>query len=255
MSESNVGTHGIPLSDKRLALGVARAATAFFVLLVGAALAGRGEHLAIFLAFGVVAVAAVIKWQRVALSWEGLIVLILSVVLIFPMGRVSFSISLPVGIEPYRIAVALVITAWFLSLLVDPRVQLRRSPFDGAVAIIAVAVVASLVVNFHRVLTLETAVLKQITFFFSYILLFYLVVSVIRSGNAIALLTKIIVAGTSVVGVCAAFESRTRFNVFEHLSALVPFLIVTPTRWPTSAEACSVRSRPRSTRSHSAFCS
>ena len=105
-------------------------------------------------------------------------------------------------------------------------------------------------------LTLETAVLKQITFFYStYILLFYLVVSVIRSGNAIALLTKIIVAGTSVVSGCAAFESRTRFNVFEHLSALVPFLIVTPYQVANEAEACSVRSRPRSTRSHSAFCS
>jgi hypothetical protein len=228
MSESSIGTHSVPLSDKRLAVGVARASSAIFVLLVGAAVVGRGEHVAIFVAFGVVGVAALVKWQRIALSWEGLIVLILAVVLIFPMGRVSFSISLPVGIEPYRIAVALVLTAWFLSLLVDSRVRLRRSPFDVSVAVIAVATVASLAVNYRRVFTLETAVLKQITFFFSYILLFYLVVSVIRSGTAIALLTKMIVAGTAVVGVGAAFESRTRYNVFEHISALFPFLIVTP---------------------------
>ena len=73
------------------------------------------------------------------------------VVLFVPVGRYSLAINLPFGLELYRIAVALVLLVWVASLLVDPRVRLRRTPLDAPVALIVVASLGSVAVNYGRV--------------------------------------------------------------------------------------------------------
>ncbi len=82
------------------------------------------------------------------------------VVLFVPVGRYSLAINLPFGLEFWQLAVALVVLVWLASLLVDPRVRLRRTPLDAPVALIVAASLGSVAVNYGRVAPLASAVLK-----------------------------------------------------------------------------------------------
>ncbi len=61
-------------------------------------------------------------------------------------------------------------------------------------------------------------------FLLSYVLILYVISSVIRRVENIDLLAKTLVAGGGVVAVLAIVEGRTQFNAFNHLSTVMPFL-------------------------------
>ena len=119
---------------------------------------------------------------------------------------------------------AMVLLVWVASLLVDPRVRLRRTPFDGPVALIVAAALCSVAVNFGRVAPLASAVLKNFTLFLSFILVFYFIASIVSTVSAVVAVTKFIVSGAAVVAVFAVVEQRTAFNVFDHVRTVLPFL-------------------------------
>src|SRR6476619_2462492 len=97
------------------------------------------------------------SWHLWLLTWHALLCFLIAVVLFVPVGRYSMAIKLPFSLELYRVAVALVLLVWVASLLVDPRVRLRRSPLDGPVALIVIAALASVAVNYGRVMPLAAA--------------------------------------------------------------------------------------------------
>ena len=168
--------------------------------------------------------AAVAAWHRTLLRWPVVVGLLISIVLFVPVGRYSISFELPFGLELYRLTVGLLLVCWFASLLVDSSVGLRRSPFDRAVAVVVCATIASIAFNPGRVAPLQEAVLKAVTFFLSFVLLYFFVVSVVRSRSAVENLTKLLVAGTAVVAVFATVEQRTGFNIFDRVGSILPFL-------------------------------
>jgi O-antigen ligase len=61
-------------------------------------------------------------------------------------------------------------------------------------------------------------------FFLSFILVLYLTASVVRRLDDIDYLTKTLVTGGAVVAFFALVEARTGYNVFNHLSRVLPFL-------------------------------
>ena len=144
--------------------------------------------------------------------------------LFVPVGRYALAINLPFGLELYRVAVALVLLVWMASLLVDPRVRLRRTPLDAPVALIVAAPLGSVAVNFGRVAPLASAVLKGVTLFLSFIIFFYFIASVVTSVAGVVVVTKFIVSGVAVVAFFAIVEQRTGFNVFDHVRSVFPFL-------------------------------
>jgi polysaccharide biosynthesis protein PslJ len=192
-----------------------------FVCLAAAALAGKGmAAVAVIVALG----AATVAWHRVLLRWQTAIGLIIAVVLFVPIGRYSFRIDLPFQLELYRVAVAGALGCWMAALLVHPQTRLRRSPFDIPLALILTASLASDVVNIGRVIPLQPVVLKAFTFFLSFILLHYLILSVVKSRETIERITKFLVSGIAVVAIFAVVEQRTAFNLFDHVSDVVPVL-------------------------------
>ena len=160
---------------------------------------------------------ALVASQATVLRWPAVVILILSVMLFVPIGRYSIPINLPFELELYRLAVAIVLAAWAGSLLVDARVQLRRSPFQRSLLIILCATFGSIVVNAGRVVPLGSAVLKETTFFLSFVLVHYFILSVVRNRRTIDNVTKFLVSGTAVVALFAIVEQRTNFNVFDHV--------------------------------------
>jgi hypothetical protein len=118
----------------------------------------------------------------------------------------------------------MLVAGWVASLLVDPRTRLRQSGFEGPIALFTLVVLASVIVNNARVDAAEAEVVKGLTFFASFLLVFYLVVSTVRTRETVDLLAKVLVAGGAVVAVLALVESRSGFNAFDHLARVFPLL-------------------------------
>lgn len=162
---------------------------------------------------------------RTLLQWHALIALMLLVILFVPIKRYRMPVELPFELEPYRVVVALVAAAWLTSLLIDPRVRLRLSGFEGPLFLFAASAVGSVLVNDARIkaLDVEAKVVKELTFLLSFFLVVYLIVSVTRSPRALRFLIELMVISAAVISVLAVIEARTGFNLFAHLSVL-PFL-------------------------------
>jgi polysaccharide biosynthesis protein PslJ len=171
--------------------------------------------------------AAVILWAlayRFLLAWRNLLAFLILVILFIPIRRYSLPGNLPFNMEPYRLLVAIIITGWLASLLVDPRVRLRRSGFEAPLALFGLAILGSQIVNSDRVAAVETYAVKQATFFASFALILFVIVSTVRTRKDVDRLLALLVAGGSVVAAMTIVEARTGFNAFNHLSGVIPLL-------------------------------
>jgi polysaccharide biosynthesis protein PslJ len=175
------------------------------------------------LAFVVLAVAAARHWL---LRWEVLVAGMTLVILLIPIRRFTLSSSLPFELEPYRVVVALVLCAWLASLLIDPKVRLRRTFVDLPLVAFCAAALLSLVVNVDRVDMVEPVLTKKLVSFVGFFLTFYLVVSIARRLELVLVLLKTLVGTGVVLGVASMYEARTGTNVFNYLPRVLPFLEV-----------------------------
>ena len=178
--------------------------------------------------------------HRWLLRWDVLISLLILIILFIPIRRFVLPGNLPFQLEPYRVFVALLVAAWGTSLLVDPRVRLRRTGFDTPLLLFVGTAIVSIIVNLGYVAhggkyvdpntfvivpgSLESNVVKAVTFFVSFVLVFYVITSVVRRQQTVDRLLGLLVCGGAVVAVCSIVESRTGVNVFDRLPRLFPFL-------------------------------
>jgi polysaccharide biosynthesis protein PslJ len=176
-----------------------------------------------------VAAAAVLGaaiFRKRVFRWRSLIALLLLIILFIPIRRYILPGHLPFQLEPYRIGVALLVAAWFASMLIDPRVRFRRTGLEGPLLLYLVAVFGSILLNGARITpgAVDSNVIKSVTFELSFVLLAYLIVSVIRREQDVVFLLKFLVIGSAIIAILAVIESRTKFNLFDHLSGYIPFL-------------------------------
>jgi O-antigen ligase len=158
--------------------------------------------------------------------WRAPLVALLLVILFIPIRRYTMPADLPFELEPYRLLVVALAVCWFLALLADPRTRLHSSGLEAPLFSFTLAALGSVLVNQTRVeaLRLDANVVKTLTFFASFVVVFYFVVSVARRMSLIDLAIRVLVVGGGVLAVCAVVESRTGFNLFDHLEGRVPFL-------------------------------
>jgi hypothetical protein len=155
--------------------------------------------------------------RHARIDWRWPLTVILIVILFIPMHRYTFPVQLPFELEPYRVIVALAIALWTLSLLVQPDVALRRSGLDGPVLLYAFAFVASDFANPGRAAAYESYVIRGLTLALSLVVVFYFVVSVVRTFSQVLTILKLLVVGTSLLAGLAMIEARTGWSPFQHL--------------------------------------
>jgi O-antigen ligase len=192
-----------------------------FVLVGYGTVAGT---LRISAAITVLLVAVAVVLTKPALGWRGPILGLLLVILFVPIRRYVLSGGMPFQLEPYRLYVMLLVGAWVLALLVDSRVSLRRTGFEAPLLFLVAATFASVLANPGRVGSLATPVLKSFTFFLSFVLIFYLLVSVIRTRVEVERMVRALVIGGAIISASAIVELRTGINVFASLDRFLPFL-------------------------------
>ena len=210
-------------ADQRNPVVPTSVALAGLALLSGAVVSGIAvAPVALLLAIAVMLVIGY-PYSRV-LQWRMLLAAIIGIILFVPIRRYMLPGHLPFNFELYRIVVALVLAGWLVALLVDRRVRLAHSVFDRLIALLVGAVLLSDVLNPGRVNSVGPNVPKALSFFLSYVLVYYLIVSVVRDWGTIDFLLKVLVGGGTVVGAFALIERRTDYNVFNHLHTVAPFL-------------------------------
>jgi polysaccharide biosynthesis protein PslJ len=175
------------------------------------------------------------------LSWRWLLAALVLVILFIPIRRYSMSAALPFQLEPYRILVALLVGGWLLSLHADPRVRLRPSGLERPLLLVLAATVLSLAANGQRVAALDLQVVKSLTFFGSFLLVLYLVVSVVRSIAAVELVVKMLVAGGAVLALLAIVETGTGYAPFNSLGSILPFMHLNPEFEPALVRGARLR--------------
>jgi hypothetical protein len=183
------------------------------------------EGRAVFPAAAVVAVLVLlIAAHRTLLSWRSLVVWLLLVILFIPIRRYKLPAGLPFDLEPYRLMVMFLVAAWFSSLLIDPRVRLRRSVYDAPIGLIVASVLVSDIANPARVSSLGTYVVKSLTFFISFLFVYAVVISLVRTEADVDRIVKVLVGGGGVIAFFALIERRTGFNIFNELGRAIPLL-------------------------------
>lgn len=163
---------------------------------------------------------------RVALQWNSLISLVIAVILFIPIRRYTLPVNLPFNLEPYRLLVMVVALGWIVSLLVDPRVRTRPTGFRAPLLLFGFGALTSIAVNPTLVNTVEGHVVKQLSYVASFVIVLWLIVSVVRTHEQVDLLLKVLVASGATVAGFALVQAKSGYNIFDHLTTFMPFLHV-----------------------------
>ena len=215
----------LPMGGAAIAVGSALFAGA---CIVGLLLAPRPERIA-------TATAAVgIPVQRVvaraidvaeAPARVASLVAFVAIVWFIPIRVYTLPAPGPVKLEPYRLMVTLLAVALVLGAIAGSR-RIRSCGLGGALLTLSASAVISLAVNYSSFTErlLGTEATKAATYLLTFPIVFVLVASGVRSRADVERCIKAIVVGGAVVAFCAIIETRTQYNVFNHLRTLFPFL-------------------------------
>jgi polysaccharide biosynthesis protein PslJ len=208
---------------RRALLGVAGAA----VVAAGAAVTDFYSTTTLFALVGLLVIVA---WQRYLLAWPTLVGYVVVVLLFIPIRRFTLGGGMPVALEPYRVLVAIVIAAWLLAVLVDPKIPWRKTGFERPIIAFSVVALISIALNLGWITGtgITSAVLKQVSILASFILTAFFVASAIRTRRQLDSIVVLLVAGGTLIAILTLIEWKTSRNLFNRLDTFIPILRIDP---------------------------
>ena len=165
-----------------------------------------------------------VAYQRTLLAWPTLLGLILVVILFIPIRRYTVGGGLPIELEPYRLLIAVVLACWLCAICADPALRWRKTGFEAPILTFLGAILVSLALNVSAVNAVSGLVVKQVTFFLSFLLVTYFVASVIQRGKPLDRMLQLLVGGGTLVAVAALIEWQTGTNLFNSMHKIIPIL-------------------------------
>ena len=175
---------------------------------------GQGEIPAV----GVIGLLLGIRAVSFLADWRRVVMILLLVVLLIPNdGRYTLPGGLPFQLEPYRVVVGIFLIGWIASLLTDPRVRFRTTTFEGPLLLLTLTVLCSEVVNASRVSVVESYVIKSVSLLVCFVLVVYMLVSVLRTRETLDRVIAIMVGAGCIVAVAALIQMKTGTNFFDDL--------------------------------------
>jgi len=128
-------------------------------------------------------------------------------------------------LEPYRLMVLLLGIALLLGAASGAR-RIRTCGVGWPLLLLSVSAMISLAVNYSSFTErqLGTESIKAATYLLTFPIVFVLVASGVHSRADVERCVKAIVLGGAVVAFCAIVETRTGYNVFNHMRTVFPFL-------------------------------
>jgi hypothetical protein len=211
-------------ADSRRATPVAIAVVGACALAVAVPLGERA------IAFGAVAfllacLLALRDATAPVVTWVHAVMLLVFVVWLIPIKSYRLPVDLPFNLEVYRLLVLLLMLGWVASALLG-KVRLEAGGLGKPLLLLITGAIASQVVNFVDINSagLGTQTIKSLSFFISYMIVFVLVYSSIRTLTDINRVVKTLVIGGTIVAISALYEARSNYNLFTHLDDWIPAL-------------------------------
>ena len=172
--------------------------------------------------------AAVDRRER-SLAWAWGVSLLVLVVWLVPIKSYRLPVQLPFSLELYRLLMLLLLAVLGCGIVGGTR-RVSAAGFAKPVVLLVVAGSLSVLANAQASSQagLESTAIKSLPYFLSFVVAYLLVCSTVDSMRAIELVLAAIVVGGVVVALAAVYESRTNYDLFDHLHRWFAFL--EPTR-------------------------
>jgi hypothetical protein len=128
-------------------------------------------------------------------------------------------------LEPYRLVIISLTLVLVIAVLTG-RTRLNFAGHGKPILLLAVVALASQVANASAInaLGLESQSLKSLSLFISFLIVFVLITSSLRSLDQINFVITGLVIGGGIVAICALYESKFHHNLFDHLNKWIPIL-------------------------------
>ena len=171
---------------------------------------------------------AAVDRREVSLAWAWGVSLFVLVVWLIPIKTYKLPVPLPFSLEVYRLLMLLLLAALGYGVVQGTR-RVSAAGFARPVVLLAAAGSLSVLVNARASSQagMEATAIKSLPYFLGFAIAYVLVCSTVDSIRAIHLVLTALVVGASVVAIAALYESRTHYNVFEHLHTWFRFLVHT----------------------------
>ena len=166
--------------------------------------------------------------REISLAWAWSMSLFVLVVWLIPIKTYKLPVPLPFSLEVYRLVMLLFLAALGYAVVAGTR-KVSAAGFGKPVALLAAAASLSVLVNARASSQagMEATAIKALPYFLGFLVAYLLVCSTVDGVRAIELVLSALVVGGAVVAVAALYESRTHYNVFEHLHTWFTFLVHT----------------------------
>jgi hypothetical protein len=180
-------------------------------------------------AFAGAVVLALRETSKPIFTWPNAVVCLVLVIWLIPIRLYRLPAGLPFNLEPYRVAVLLLIFGLILGVMAG-HLPLTAAGHGWPLLALAGVAFASQAVNWGSLdLPGQPPVaFKSLSFFVSFVAIFMLIAAAIqRYADARQIVSGLVVGG-AIVAVAAMIESRTRSNLFENLDDWIPGLVKNP---------------------------
>jgi hypothetical protein len=175
------------------------------------------------LAFLAATFVALAQTRHGLVTWPNAFLVFIAALWFVPIKLYRFPVNLPFQLELYRVMILVLVVAFVVNSLVSKR-QVESLGAGRPLFVLAAGALASQIVNAGELNAAGTPsqAVKSLSMLLSLIVVFLLVASTIKTFREIELLVVGLVIGGAIVAVAAVYESRTQYNVFNHLSEWVP---------------------------------
>jgi hypothetical protein len=172
---------------------------------------------------------AAVDHREKSLAWAWGVSLFVLVVWLVPIKSYRLPVQLPFSLELYRLLMLVLLAALGYAVVGGTR-RVSAAGFAKPVLLLAAAGSLSVLANAQASSQagLQATAMKSLPYFLSFLVAYLLVCSTVDSLDAIELVLKVLVLGGVVVALAAIYESRTNYDVFDHLHRWLAFL--EPTR-------------------------
>lgn len=211
---------------------VARRSTAIAVVAFGAAclavgtLIGPRETLGGAAVFAAAGLLALRELATPTFTWPNAIAAFVLLLWLIPARGYRLPISLPFTLEPYRVLLGLLLVLLVVAAI-SGRLTFEFLGFGVPLLILAGVAIVAAILNYEELAdTFEGGgAFKSLSYFMGFLTVFVLVASTIKTQAAMDTVVRALVVGATLVALTAIYESRTSYNVFDHLSEWIPALV------------------------------
>lgn len=180
-------------------------------------------------AFAGAVVLALRETSTPIITWPNAVACLVLVIWLIPIRLYRLPVGLPFNLEPYRIAVLLLIFGLILGVMAG-HLPLTAAGHGWPLLALTGVAIASQIVNWGAldIPGQPPVAFKTLSYFISFVAIFMLIAAAIQRYADAKQIVMGLVVGGAVVAVAAMIESRTRSNLFENLDDWIPGLVKNP---------------------------